>query len=79
MGLPTPAERRVLYLQRAALILFGPSGSIRYLHTYQASLGAPPAAAAWAGGEPARRVGESLREIGVRGGTWWETSSADDG
>ncbi|MCZ8012398.1 MAG: hypothetical protein O9319_07395 [Gemmatimonas sp.] len=67
MRLPSPAERRVLLLQRAALIVFGPRGSVRYLHTHDPTLGTTPAAAAWAGGEPARRAGEALREIAIRG------------
>jgi hypothetical protein len=67
MRLPTAPERRVLLLLRAAVAVFGPRGSVRYLHTYDASLGTPPAGAAWAGGEPARRAGEALREIAIRG------------
>jgi hypothetical protein len=42
MRLPIPAERRVLLLQRAAVIVFGPRGSVHYLHTYDASLGTTP-------------------------------------
>lgn len=61
MRLPTAAERRVLLLQRAAVIVFGPRGSVRYLHTYDASLGNTPAGAAWAGGEVARRAGTLLK------------------
>ncbi len=67
MRFPTAPERRVLSLQRAAALLFGPRGSVRYLHTHDPVLGTTPAAAAWAGGEPARQAGEALREIAVRG------------
>jgi hypothetical protein len=61
MRLPTPPERRVLLLQRAAVYLFGPHGSVTYLHTYNPALGTTPAAAAWIGGEGARRAGEMLK------------------
>jgi hypothetical protein len=61
MRWPTPPERRVLLLQKAAVCLFGPSGSITYLHTHDPALGTTPAAAAWIGGEVARRAGEALR------------------
>ncbi len=73
MRLPSAPEARVHLLQRAAVIVFGPRGSVGYLHTYDASLGTTPAGAAWTGGEPARRAGEALREIAIRG----EPNTAD--
>lgn len=66
MRIPTAPERRVLLLQRAAALLFGPLGSVRYLHTHNPTLGTTPAAAAWAGGELARQAGEALREIALQ-------------
>jgi hypothetical protein len=65
MRLSTAQERRVLLLQRAAAILFGPHGASTYLHTYHPALGTPPAAAAWAGGEVGRRAEEALRAFAV--------------
>jgi hypothetical protein len=61
MRLPTASERRVLLLQRAAVAVFGPRGSVIYLHTHDPTLGTTPAAAAWIGGDVARRAGERLR------------------
>ena len=66
MRLPTAAERRVLLLQRAAVLLFGPEGSVAYLHTVDPDLGTTPAGAAWIGGELARQVGEALRRRALR-------------
>jgi hypothetical protein len=66
MPLSTAPERRVLLLQRAAVAVFGPRGSIVYLHTFDASLGTTPAGAAWIGGEAARRAGEALHELAIR-------------
>lgn len=63
MRILTAPERRVLLLQRAAVALFGPRGSVAYLHTFDAALGTTPAAAAWAGGDMARRAGELLRAV----------------
>lgn len=68
MRLPTAPERRVLLLHRAAVCLFGPRGSVIYLHTYDPKLGTTPAAAAWIGGEVARQVGEGLRAIAIGNG-----------
>lgn len=36
----------MLLLQRAATLLFGPEGSVTYLHTYDEALGSTPAASA---------------------------------
>jgi hypothetical protein len=47
-------------LQRAAVILFGPCDSVRYLHSHDPALGTTPAAAAWIGGEVALRAGAQL-------------------
>jgi hypothetical protein len=55
------AERRVLLLEHAPVRLFGPRGSMAYLHTFDAASGTTPAAAAWNGGEVARRADEALR------------------
>ena len=68
MRLPSAPERRVLLLQRAAVCMFGPRGSVAYLHTFDAALGTTPAAAAWIGGELARRAGERLRSIAIDNG-----------
>jgi len=65
MPLPTAPERRVLLLQRAAVCIFGPRGSVTYLHTYDAALGTTPAAAAMIGGRLARRAGEQLRAMAL--------------
>jgi hypothetical protein len=65
MRLPTHSERRVLLLQRAAVIMFGPCGSVTYLHTYDPALGTTPAAAAWIGGELGRRAGLLLYSAAV--------------
>ena len=63
MRLPTPPERRVLLLQRAAVALLGPAASVPYLHTHAPDLGTTPAAAAWIGGPLARLAGEQLRAL----------------
>lgn len=68
MRLPSAAERRVLLLQRAAVLLFGPEGSAAYLHTFDPALGTTPAGAAWKGGLLARRVGEALRALATQSG-----------
>lgn len=64
--IPTAPERRVRLLQRAAVCLFGPRGSIVYLHTPDAVLGTTPAAAAWEGGPAARVAGEQLRAFALK-------------
>jgi hypothetical protein len=58
-------ERRVLLLQRAAVIMSGPRDSVTYLHTYDPVLGTTPAAAAWGGGDVARRAAERLRSLAL--------------
>lgn len=63
MRLPTASEHRVLLLQRAAVALFGPHGSVAYLHTFNPHLGTTPAAAAWIGGSVGRLAGELLRAL----------------
>lgn len=65
MRLLTAHERRVLLLQRAATLLFGPHGAAAYLHTFDPALGTTPAGAAWVGGHVARAAGEALRAIAV--------------
>jgi hypothetical protein len=65
MRMTTAPERRVLLLQRAAVIVFGPHGSVHYLHTYDTTLGTTPAAAALAGGDAARLVGQRLRALAL--------------
>lgn len=50
MRLSSAPERRVLLLQRATVSLFGPHGSVTYLHTYDAALDTNPTAAARIGG-----------------------------
>jgi len=69
MRLPTPPERRVLLLQRAAVCLFGPAGSVPYLHTHSPDLGTTPAAAAWIGGEVGRVAGKQLRALALSSGS----------
>ena len=66
MRIPTAPERRVLLLQRAAVSLFGPRGSVIYLHTPDQALGTTPAAAAWEGGTAARLAGERLRAFALK-------------
>lgn len=67
MRLSTAPERRVLLLQRAAVALLGPRGSVIYLHTHEPALDTTPAAAAWIGGELARRVGQQLHNAALNG------------
>lgn len=66
MCIPSAPERRVLVLQRAAVCLFGPRGSVIYLHTHDPPLGTTPAAAAWAGGAVAGLAGERLRGLALK-------------
>jgi hypothetical protein len=65
MRLPTASGRRVLLLQRAAVALFSPRASVIYLHSHVPTLGTTLAAAAWSGGEEARRAGVQLRTMAV--------------
>ena len=78
MRLPSAQARRVLLLQRAAVIVFVLSCSVRYLHTFDTRLGITPAAAAWAGGEHARRAGEGLRALALEISTDTATSGRHD-
>ena len=46
----TDSERRVLMLLNAAVALFGPQASVKFLHACSEVPGTTPAVAAWIGG-----------------------------